>query len=92
MNAPLLDVAETARGDNWRYRAACQTSHSELFFPANEDNELYVAPARMICWRCPVAADCLAFAVGSRQRHGVWGGLTTSEREQLSGHRWRRQA
>jgi WhiB family redox-sensing transcriptional regulator len=35
----------------------------------------------MICADCPVRRQCLAFALDTRQDHGVWGG--TSEQERL---------
>lgn len=39
--------------------------------------------ARTWCMVCPVQPDCLATALGNRERHGVWGGLTPRERARL---------
>jgi hypothetical protein len=33
--------------------------------------------------RCPVQAECLVFALRTRQLHGIWGGTTERERYQL---------
>ncbi|MBX4171721.1 WhiB family transcriptional regulator [Rhodococcus sp. DMU2021] len=39
--------------------------------------------ARRICSRCPVLESCRRFAVETGQPHGIWGGLTESERRNL---------
>lgn len=57
---------------NWRERAACQGSDPELWFPDNGGRG--GDEARRICQRCPVADDCLEYAVVTGQRDGIWGG------------------
>jgi WhiB family transcriptional regulator, redox-sensing transcriptional regulator len=42
-----------------------------------------VAEAKEICARCQVRRECLMFALLTRQRHGVWGGMSEEERYQL---------
>lgn len=42
-----------------------------------------VAAARQSCGLCRIRAACLAYAVLADERHGVWGGLTPSERRKL---------
>ena len=42
-----------------------------------------VAEAKQICARCQVQPQCLAFALRTRQAHGVWGGMSEQERYQL---------
>jgi WhiB family transcriptional regulator, redox-sensing transcriptional regulator len=39
-----------------------------------------VAEAKAICARYPVRRQCLAFALRTRQAHGIGGGLTEEER------------
>jgi hypothetical protein len=39
--------------------------------------------ALAICDRCPVRVECLAYAVATRQSHGVWGGRTEPQLRQL---------
>jgi hypothetical protein len=34
----------------------------------------------VICAGCPVRQQCLAFALDTRQNHGVWGGMSEEER------------
>ena len=39
--------------------------------------------ARATCRRCPVATDCLAWALRLPEPHGLWGGLIPAERNRL---------
>jgi WhiB family transcriptional regulator, redox-sensing transcriptional regulator len=69
----------------WRHRAACRSEDPELFFPIGT-TELaldQLASAKSVCRRCPVAGECLAWALDTDQRHGVWGGLSEVERHEL---------
>jgi hypothetical protein len=50
----------------------------DLFFA--EDDPAAAAAAKAICGTCPVRVPCLAFALATREPHGVWGGLTAEER------------
>jgi WhiB family redox-sensing transcriptional regulator len=70
-----------ARSD-WRSAAACQSCEPDLFFPLSSSGPAVeqIARAKEICARCPVRRECLAFALRTRQVHGVWGGLTEQER------------
>jgi WhiB family transcriptional regulator, redox-sensing transcriptional regulator len=36
-----------------------------------------------VCAGCPVRAACLEHALRTRERFGVWGGLTEEERQEL---------
>ena len=71
----------------WRRRAAC-AGLAELFFAPTLDEAAALAwtpePAKAVCARCPVAADCRAWAIRTRQTHGVWGGLDEVELRRLS--------
>jgi len=71
----------------WREWAACKGMGSELFF--SPDGERGVAKrtreraAKAVCDACPVRKPCLAHALASEERHGVWGGLSEKERAAL---------
>jgi WhiB family transcriptional regulator, redox-sensing transcriptional regulator len=59
-----------------------------LFFPPSlperrEEREVREARAKQICAQCAVQRDCLDFALRVREPHGIWGGLTESERRRL---------
>lgn len=73
------------RAEDWRYSAACQKTNPELFFPGidGEDAISQTAEAKKVCATCPVQAACLAWAFAKGQQHGVWGGLSASERKKV---------
>ena len=50
----------------------------ETFFDPTRERE-----AVTICNRCPVMQRCLTYALENNEAHGVWGGLTESQRAQL---------
>jgi WhiB family transcriptional regulator, redox-sensing transcriptional regulator len=72
----------TTNSRSWWALAACQTVSTELFFPVTETGpaRLQVAQAKAICANCRVRLDCLEYAISTHQVHGVWGGLSESER------------
>ena len=57
----------------------------ELFFPISPGgaSQRQEERAKAVCGRCQVRAECLAFAVETRQAHGVWGGLGEQELARL---------
>jgi WhiB family transcriptional regulator, redox-sensing transcriptional regulator len=67
---------------DWRELAACQDADPELFFPVSSSGPSLdqVAQAKAICAGCLVRRHCLAFALDTRQDHGVWGGMSEEER------------
>ncbi len=70
-----------ADADGWRSRGACVSADPDLFFPISPAgaSQRQVAQAKAVCARCAVRAECLSFAVETRQAHGVWGGLDEEE-------------
>ena len=75
-----------APGDaDWGLRAACRSADPELFFPVSETgpSTAEITRAKAVCARCEVCSDCLAFALATRQAHGVWGGTSPEERALL---------
>jgi WhiB family redox-sensing transcriptional regulator len=71
---------------DWRDRAACRDEDPELFFPIGNTGPalLQIEEAKAVCRVCPVAAECLEWALDSGQDAGVWGGLAEEERRALS--------
>lgn len=70
----------------WRRAAVCQETDVEVFFPEDASPRItrgQIKEAKAICGRCPVVAQCLTWAVETRERYGVWGGLTTRERDAM---------
>jgi WhiB family transcriptional regulator, redox-sensing transcriptional regulator len=64
----------------WMSDAACAGADHELFF---SESPRRVARAKSICSSCPVRIPCLVDALECNERYGIWGGLTTEERDEL---------
>jgi len=64
----------------WMAAGLCAEIDPELFYPEsgapNRD-------AKRVCAGCEVRAECLAYALAHRERHGVWGGTTERERRRM---------
>jgi len=74
--------------DRWRARAACRGPETALFFPPThaerrDERDARERRAKSICVQCPVREDCLQHALHTGEAHGIWGGLTESERRVL---------
>jgi WhiB family redox-sensing transcriptional regulator len=69
----------------WQDRAACHGKDLGLFFGTEAERydqgakDRREAAARAVCASCPVAAECLAYAVSRPEKHGTWGGMTEDE-------------
>jgi WhiB family redox-sensing transcriptional regulator len=67
--------------------AACRGADPDLFFPTKGDSP--AAEAKAYCNgtpnrpACPVRRECLRWALAEGEEHGVFGGLTASERRHL---------
>lgn len=64
----------------WMTQSLCAQSDPEAFFP---DKGGSVRAVTAICSRCPVAQECLEFAIDNDIQHGIWGGLSTHARRRL---------
>lgn len=68
---------------SWHERGVCHgmdpQDAEQTFFPRPRDH-WSIAEAKELCDLCPVRQDCLNFALENGIRHGIWGGLTESER------------
>lgn len=71
--------------DDWRHRAACRDEDPELFFPVSDmgPGAQQTARAKAVCARCPVRAQCLAYALDNGLDYGIFGGATERERRDL---------
>ena len=66
---------------HWAEDALCAQTDPELFFP---DKGGTCAPARRVCARCPVRAECLQDALDTGERFGIRGGLSERQRRKLA--------
>jgi transcription factor WhiB len=70
---------------SWQAFAECRDHDPEIWFPVAQSGAVYedqVAEAKRICARCPVVTECLLEAM-NRIPHGIVGGLTEKERQDL---------
>lgn len=63
---------------DWKQHAACRGMDASLFFPERGDTAP-VRAAQAVCRTCPVAEECLSYAMALNEKFGIWGG--TSERQ-----------
>ena len=84
------------KGTPWRcghwtcgaHARACRGPETALFFPpsSTERKDERLARerrAKQICHDCPVRRECLDYALGIGEAHGIWGGLNEAERRGL---------
>ena len=76
----IPDLFSNREARDWVNRAACRGTDVEVFFMENGET----ARAKRICARCDVQAECLAYALANGEKHGVWGGYTTSARKDIA--------
>jgi WhiB family redox-sensing transcriptional regulator len=83
----VVQVEEQSNSRSWWKRANCLGSDPELFHPtkAGVASQAQVRAAKMICHRCEVREECLAYALEHREPHGIWGGKTVVERAKMLG-------
>ncbi len=65
---------------DWMARGKCKEVAPDIFFPSDG---MGVQVAQRICAECPVARDCLEYALEHHIDHGVWGGCSERERRRI---------
>jgi WhiB family redox-sensing transcriptional regulator len=64
----------------WQEDALCAEVDPEIFFPDRGGSS---KTAKAICRTCPVAVECLEYALETDQGYGVWGATTEADRRRL---------
>ena len=68
---------------SWRNGTeACRDSSPALFYPEKNNEGGVIAKAKLVCSRCPVLDACRRHGI-EHEHHGLWGGLTESERRAI---------
>lgn len=69
----------------WMEHAACRDHDPELFFAedVSAEGRERSREAQRICRGCPVAAECLAMALETDSRYGIWGGHNAHQRRAM---------
>ena len=79
-------VPPPAEGDQrlaWQARAKCRDHDPEIFHPTPNDHARRER-AKQICAGCPVAGQCLQWALEMDEPNSVYGGLDGHERRALA--------
>lgn len=66
----------------WAQWAECAKLGSPGMYPSDQDTQ-GIEWAKNTCLACPVRTECLTVALQRGEQWGVWGGLTTDERNTL---------
>ena len=71
----------------WRLMGQCGTSDPDLAYDGDQDREVEGNPVarrlmKRMCGECPVREKCLDHAMVNQEPAGIWGGMTTREREE----------
>lgn len=74
---------------SWRDRAACIGTDTETFFATAprgshryDHEEAARDRAKRVCRGCPVATECLEWAV-EHYEYGIWGGTDENDRKEM---------
>ncbi len=65
---------------SWMANGNCSDCHPSVFFP---HDGIGVIEAQRICEGCPVASECLEYALTNHISHGVWGGASERQRRRI---------
>jgi WhiB family transcriptional regulator, redox-sensing transcriptional regulator len=65
-------------------RAQCRDHDPALFFPAPGPGMVpSMAAAMALCAMCPVAGECLEYALADPEITGIWGGTSAKARARM---------
>jgi WhiB family redox-sensing transcriptional regulator len=65
---------------DWTADAQCRGQDSELWYPQRGEVPRH---AIAVCGRCPVAQQCLDYALDHNEGFGIWAGTTARERRRI---------
>lgn len=75
------DIYVLMERPGWWADAACRTAPADVnFFPSKGAS---AAAAKAVCNTCPACEPCRETAIANDEEHGVFGGTTADEREQI---------
>lgn len=77
----MNDDLEIPLAEAWMVNAACKDAPDPDLFFSGEPAQ--VKEAITICHQCPVRVLCAEYAVNNEIGHGVWGGLTETDRRSI---------
>lgn len=81
MSALIINFRPSGEHE-WAQWAECAKPDAAPMFPADAD-EAGITAAKGNCRVCPVLIECLEGALAKGEQWGIWGGLTTDERNTI---------
>lgn len=89
-NAPRIGIGDK-HDTTWMADGECIGANPDMWFPFDDrgngngrtHSDSAYALARTICHQCPVQEQCLDYALATRERHGMWGATTPTERSMI---------
>lgn len=75
-----IEPMDTYADTKWMSEGNCAHKPPSLFFPSDG---VGVEKAKLVCEECPVATQCLEYAIENRIDHGVWGGTSERQRRRI---------
>ena len=82
-----MTLRQAIARESWMDEALCAQTDPELWFPKQRALGGSPRAAKEICQQCPVAVQCLSYAMDHVITHGIWGGLTAKQRQELRRNR-----
>ena len=76
-------TTQPAPDKTWASRGSCASHPDPDLWFAEENDTPRRDQAETICRACPVAADCLRYALALPGLHGVWAATTPRQRTKL---------
>lgn len=88
--APLIDTPRRPLPfSEWHNRAGCRGMGWDQFFGDDQSGRqpslhpAVLKQARKVCKACPVARDCLVWALTNPEDYGIWGGTSGRQRKAM---------
>jgi len=78
--APSRNPDDYLPEDAWKALASCAALPVDAMFPERGEDQRAI---RALCGLCPVAEECLSYAVDAAIKFGVWGGASERRRRVL---------
>lgn len=76
----LPDLTSVLPRPAWHKRAACRGRGVDDFFPPDRSRRLRAA---VMCGRCPVAEECMDYALSRPSLKGIWAGTSERGRQRI---------
>jgi WhiB family redox-sensing transcriptional regulator len=81
---PRISEIVPVPDERWRDEASCRGTSPEIFYPPSSGRMSTSSSWAECCDSCPVrVTGCLAHALLTPENFGIWGGMSSRERDRL---------